>query len=176
MIHTRTKIIALIAAGLFLGALGAYAGFVFILSNHKETLLAERAAVADVEMQKKTLDALLKVVDDSAPEREKMREYILDDERVIDLLSLIETLAAEQGVKLTTSALAVTPIDDTFEELGLTVAVAGPFPRIMRVLKLLESWPQQSKIPKILFTKVETEGAVEWQGTIDMRVTKFKKI
>lgn len=176
MIHTRTKIIALIATGFFLVALSIYIGFVFMLTNHKETLLAERTAVADVTMQKQSLDALLQIVEKSTTERETMRGYILEDDRVIDLLSLIETTAAEQGASLTTSALTVNPIDDTFEELALTVSIKGSFSHIMRVLMLLEALPQQSTISTILFTKAENEDGGEWQGTVDLRVTKYKKI
>lgn len=178
MIHTRTKIIALIAASLFLLTLFAYSGVAYMLRNHKATLAAERIAVADAEMQKKSLSDLIAIVESSADERETMRGYILEDDKIIDLLSLIGTLAKEQGVTYTTSNLMVTPIDDTFEALEFTVAVTGSFERVMRVLTLLETLPQQSSIPSVLFTKTENveTRASEWQGSIDIRVTKFKNV
>lgn len=173
MIHRRTKIIALIAAALFLGALFVYAGFTMLLIKHKEALYAERTTVADTEMQKKSLAALEGLVRDSALERETMHGYILEDERVIDLLSLIETVAAEQGATLKTNMLTKTPIDGTFEELHLTVSVEGSFDRIMSVLMLLETLPEQSMIKGVTLTKSEQESETAWSGIIDIGVTKY---
>jgi hypothetical protein len=174
MIHRRTKIIALIATALFLGSLLIYTGFTFLLLKHKETLRAEHAAVADAEMQKKSLSTLEGIVRDSALERETLHGYILEDERVIDLLSLIETIAAEQGAILKTNTLTKSPIDDTFEELRLTVSVEGSFDRIMPVLMLLETLPQQSIIKGVTFSKSEHESEVTWVGLIDISVTKYQ--
>lgn len=174
MIHRRTKIIALLAVSLFLGAVLVYASFTTLLLKHKETLRTERAAVADAEMQKKSLSTLEGIVRDSALERETLHGYILEDERVIDLLSLIETMAAEQGVILKTNTLTKSPIDDTFEELHLTVSVKGSFDRIMPVLMLLETLPQQSMIKSVTFTKSEQEGEITWLGVIDIGVTKYQ--
>jgi Tfp pilus assembly protein PilO len=176
MIHTRTKIIALLSLGLLVLSLAVYAGFVFLLSKHKGALYSEQATVLSVAMQKKSLEDLVKTVEQSKNERETLRGYVLEDDRVIDLLSLIETVAAEQGATLTTSALAVVPIDDTFETLALTVSVTGSFSNMMRVLAMIETLPQQSVISSVLFTKTEKEGGGEWQGTIDLKVTKFKRI
>lgn len=178
MIHSRTKIIALISISLFLLSLAAFGGVTFLLKKHKSTLEQERIAVADAEMQKKSLQDLLAIVDSSEGEREKMRSYILEDDRIIDLLTLIGTLSKEQGVTYSTSNLAVSPIDDTFETLALTVSVEGSFEKIMRVLSLLEALPQQSLITEVLFTKTlekETQSQ-EWHGTIHIQVTKFKSV
>lgn len=176
MIHRRTKIIALIATALFLGALLVYSGFTFLLLKHKETLRAERAVVVDTEMQKKSLSTLEGIVRDSALERETLHGYILEDERVIDLLSLIETIAAEQGATLKTNTLTKSSIDDTFEKLHLTVSVEGSFDRIMPVLMLLETLPQQSMIKSVTFTKSGQEGEVTWVGIIDISVTKYQTL
>jgi len=178
MIHSRTKIIALISISLFLVSLAAFGGVTYLLKKHKSTLEQERIALADAEMQKKSLQDLLSIVESSGEEREKMRGYILDDERIIDLLTLIGTLSKEQGAIYSTSNLVVSPIDDTFETLAFTVSIEGSFEKIMRVLSILEALPQQSIISEVLFTKtVEKESASnEWQGTIDIQVTKYKSI
>lgn len=174
MIHRRTKIIALIAALLFSGALLVYAGFTVLLVKHKETLRAEHAAIADSKMQKESLAALEGIVRDSAEERETLHGYILEDEHVIDLLSLIETVAAEQGATLKTNTLTKTPIDVTFEELRLTVLVEGQFDRIMAVLMLLETLPQQSMIKGVTLIKSEQGDEMSWSGVIDISVTKYR--
>ena len=176
MIHKRTKIIALVSLGLCLCAGLMYAGFFWIVKGHKESLYAERERAAEAAVQARALSALQETVSTSAEDRAKLQGYILADESIIDLLSLIEQTAVEQGVTLKTNNLTVAPIDDVFEELQVTVHIKGSFNGIMRMLRIIENIPEQSAIPQVTLTKEQGEDTEQWQAQVDIRVTKFKKV
>ncbi len=175
MIHIRTKIIALISLGLCLVTMLAFIGFYWIVNGHKERLTTERLRAAEAEVQANALDALEKTVTTSMEDRAKLQSYILKDEAIIDLLSLIERTALEQGVVLKTNSLTVVPIDDTFEELQVSVVISGTFDGVLRMIRILEHIPEQSAVPMVTLTKSEAENA-SWQASVDVRVTKFKKV
>jgi Tfp pilus assembly protein PilO len=130
---------------------------------------------AEAEVQARALSALEATVASSKGDRMKLESYILKDEAIIDLLSLIERTALEQGVVLKTNSLTVAPIDDIFEELQVTVEITGSFDGVLRMVRILEHIPEQSSIPRVMLTKSGDEIGL-WQASVDVRVTKFKKV
>ena len=173
MIHTRTKIIALIALGLCLGSLVICGAMFFVINGQKQNLYDARLKAAEAEMQARALSALEATVTRSEDDRAKLSEYILADESIIDLLSLIETTASEQGVMLKTK-LETAPIDDVFEELRFSFAIDGSFDGIMRILRIIETLPGQGSVPQVSITRGGGEGAAVWSGTVSLVVTKYK--
>lgn len=176
MIHTRTKIIALISLGFFVATLCIFSYFIWLIQGHKKNINEERYRAAEAESQVRTLSALEALVASTKEERAKIRGFILEDEEIIDLLSLIEQTAREQGVVLSTDNLTVSALDETFEELHITVSLSGSFDGVMRVLRILESLPEQSTIPQVTLSRFEEESTIQWQGSILIHVTKFKKV
>lgn len=176
MIHTRTKIIAFISVGLCLGALGVYGALSWIVNSHKAQLHEERLRAAEAEVQARALTALQETVKNSAEDRAKLQGYILSDEAIVDFLSLIERTAKEQGVQLTTNNLTAVPIDDVFEELQVTVSIEGSFDGVMRMLRILENIPEQSSLPRVVLTQTEGVGSSVWEASVDIHVTKYKKV
>lgn len=176
MIHARTKIVALIAFALFTAACIAYGAFFWVVSGHKERLGEERLRAAEAEAKKQSLSTLEATVLASAEERARIQEFVLADEDIIELLSLIERTGREQNVTVTTDSLIVNPRDEMFEELNMSLTLTGSFDSVMRMLRILEALPQQSRIPSLTLTKIVEEGQTEWEGRIELRVTKFTKL
>ncbi len=175
MIHTRTKIIALISIGFLLLSLCVYLGFFWMVNGHKEQLQEERVRAAEAEVQARALKALEETVTHSEADRAKLKTYILEDEEIIDTLSLIEKTALEQGVVLTTKNLNTVPIDDVFEDLQVTVNIDGSFDGVLRMIRILEQIPQQSSIPNVSLIKTG-ELKSTWEAQLDIHITKFKKV
>lgn len=173
MVHTHTKIIALITTGIFVAVLVGFVGFWYYVDSQKTKLIEARIAVATQQLQQQSLSTLEKIVESSKADRSELNSIILTEDGVIDLLTLIETIGFEQGTVLKTNALTVTPLNELFETLSITVEVSGTYDAIMRVLTLLENLPYQSSVPKV---QMQREGQTAiWKGIIDVRVTKFKK-
>lgn len=175
MIHTRTKIIALIAFGLCLGSFAICGAMFFVINGQKQNLYDARLKAAEAEMQARALSALEATVTRSKDDRAKLSGYILADDAIIDLLSLIETTAREQGVKLKPK-LETAPIDDVFEELRISISIDGSFDGIMRILRIIETLPGQGSVPQVSITRGGGEGASVWSGTVLLVVTKYKKV
>jgi hypothetical protein len=177
MIHTRTKIIALISLGLCLGSLLLYGGMFYVVNGQKQNLYDARLKAAEAEMQARALSALEETVRRSTEDRAKLQGYILAEESIIDFLSLVEVTAREQGVKLD-PRLEVAPIDDVFEELRFNMSIDGSFDGVMRMLRIIETLPGQGWVPSVSITRAGEEGATDdmWRAVISLVVTKYKKV
>jgi Tfp pilus assembly protein PilO len=173
MIHTRTKIFALISFGIFLAALVLYVGFFWVLSEQKETLYAERQRAAEAEVQSRALASLEATVARSQEDRALLATYVFRDDEVIDLLTLIEKTAISQNVSLTTESLTEKPIDDTFEELHVALTIKGSFDGIMRMIRILENIPEQSRVESVSISRAADVGEVEWAAQSTFVVTKY---
>jgi Tfp pilus assembly protein PilO len=174
MIHTRTKIIASLAFCLFLVALALYLGFFYVINKHKQNLYDERFRAAEAEVQARALSALEETVRSSKEDRDHLAGYILKEEEIIDLLSLIELTAREQGVTFTTT-LTTAPIDDVFEELIMNASIEGSFDGVMRMLRILETIPEQSSVPQVNLSKGGGKSLEAWTATVLIHVTKYTK-
>lgn len=157
-----------------IGAVSAYVFFFFSVEKQKEKFIAERTARAEASARKEALSALMRTLDETKEERTDLFTRVLQEEDVIDLLALIETVGKEQGVVLTTNSLTVEPINATFESLVVSIDVEGPLTGVMHVLKLLEHLPYQSSVRNVQVLRNESEEG--WKSTYDVRVTKYKKI
>jgi hypothetical protein len=176
MIHTRTKIIALVALGLSFGSLMLLGVIVFVVNSQKQNLYDARLKAAEAEMQAKALSALEATVERSSEDRAKLGGYVLAEDSIIDLLSLIEMTAREQGVKLDTR-LETAPIDDVFEELRFSMALDGSFDGVMRMLRIIETLPGQGSVPDVALTRSgDEEDMNSWNATVSLIVTKYKKV
>ena len=88
MIHTRTKIIALISLGICLATLSVYLGVFWMLKDHKAQLGEECVRAAEADVQARALSALEETVANSQGERAKLQSYILKDEAIIYTIHL----------------------------------------------------------------------------------------
>jgi hypothetical protein len=174
MIHSRTKIIAIVSLCFLLGTIAVYAFFFRVVAQHKENLNNERMSAAQAEAQRKALSNLEALVLSSAESRAKLEQFVLRDDDIIEFLSLIENTAREQGVTITTEGLIVSPQNDLFEKLEASLRIEGSFDGVMRMIRILEVLPQQSSISKMMLSKASVEHS-EWQATFVLEVTKFKK-
>lgn len=174
MIHSRTKIIALVASIIFLLSLIVYAGFWYIVGKHKATLLEERTRAAETEVHIKALKALEETVRTSADDRKKLSSYVLPNTAIIEFVTEIESIAKGQGVKLTTNQLEEFEVDDTFKELEVEATIEGTFDGVMRMLRILETIPRQSTLQSVTIRR-EGEGG-SWIAGVVLRVTMYARI
>jgi hypothetical protein len=172
MIHSRTKVIAGFAFSIFFGALALYLGFFHVIASQKQNLYDERLRAAEAEVQARALSALEETVRNSKDDRERLAGYILKEEEIIDLLSLIELIAREQGVTFTTT-LTTAPIDDVFEELIMNASIEGSFNGVMRMLRIVETIPEQSTVPTVTIAKGGSEDVEAWSASVAIHITKY---
>jgi hypothetical protein len=168
MIHSRTKIIALIALLLFVLSLAMYGGVVYVTNTHKAKLYDERLRVAEVGVQVRALNALEETVRESADDRKKLASFVLPKDTVIEFVSMIESKGRAPGVTFTTNELEEVAIDDTFGELKVNATIEGSFDGIMRTLHILEAIPLQSSLPQVTISRVSED---TWNASVVIHVT-----
>ena len=176
MVHTRTKIVAGITGAILVVCLVVFIGFQYMLIGYKADLIVQEKKILDAKTQESRLASIEHLVSETASQRSQLTSLILTEESVVDFLALIETLGAEQGVTLETQSLDVVPANDQFEELRMSLVAQGGEKNVLNILHLLETLPYQSSVDKITLSRVSGDNkAGIWQGSFELRVTKYTK-
>lgn len=179
MIQQKTKIVALVSGILIVLSSAAFFGFLYLVSKHEQTLQDELRAAAEAESRSNALDALIEVTEKTAEERKALAEVILKEENIIEFLSLIETVAREQGVTVKTNSLTPIPLSSDFDTLEIGFELKGDYATVLHVIRLLEMVPYQSTLTRVLLANLsDAENSVDsdvWQATVSMTVTKYRK-
>lgn len=176
MIRKNTKVVLVLGALFFIVSIVMYVLFFTIVSNHKKQFTELSIERATIQSHQTLLKELTQTLEETKYEREVIKNSILKEENIIDLLTLIESLGKEQGVSVVTNSLNVTPINATFETLVVTVGVEGSYESVLHILELFETLPYQSTVNKVQITHTEGEGLTTWKGSFEIRVIKFKKV
>ncbi len=173
MFHKNTKFITIATTLFFLVAVSVFSAFFFIVTKQKAHFHEKNVERAEMQAHQDSLTTLMRTLGDTEVERLSLRTRIVQDEDVVDILALIESLGKEQGVLLTTNSLTVAPVNNLFETLVINVSVEGSYQAIIHTLKLLEHLPYQSEVGRV---QMENKQGTRWGGSVEVRVTKFKKI
>jgi len=177
MIVTKhTQIVGLSAIILFVFSLALLVGMFYVISVAENDLILKQTEIANVRVHEQELNSLVRLVDESNLEREKLSSYLLQEEDVIDFLSLIESLAKDQGVSLDISGLNVTELNADFEQLSLAVDVKGSRDSVLRILTILETLPYQTLVSSVDIISSGESGTNGWSGKFILIVTKQKEV
>ena len=175
MLHRSTTIIATAGTLFFLGSLIVFLFAFHTVSEEKATFTDLRIARAETKVHQESYAMLVRKLEETSAERASLFLRILREEDVIDLLATIETLGKEQHVTLKTNSLTVEPIDTSFETLVVNITVTGRYSAVLHVLKILEYLPYQASVGRVQITHIEDETGTVWEGSFQVRVTKFTK-
>ncbi len=171
-LHKSTHIIAITGGLFFIGSALLYWGFFHQMEQHKKHLNEMRETYARIEQNRDTFTALVARLDETSDARESLQKRILNEEGVIDFLTLIEGIGREQQVLLKTNTITIRPINDAFETVVVSLSAEGSYGALVKVLTLFEHLPYQVSIHNVQF--MSTEGVDTWTSTYDIEVTQFK--
>jgi hypothetical protein len=175
MMHQRTKIVAGVSIGMCVVAVTLFFGALYMLSQKKVALTELASQIAMTKARENELTALARIVESTRTERAELHTRILTEEGVIDFLSLIETLAKEQGVALVTDTLTVGEMSPQFESLNVKLSLSGSYEKVLHVLEMFETLPYQASVVRTSFSNSEPKQGSGWQADIELEVTKLKK-
>lgn len=180
MLNARTKLIAGIGIIFFVVSFAVGTFFFYEVGLRKveiDSLLQEQAQTV---AYKKSLESITAALASTESERTFLATRVLKEEEVVDLLTLIETIANEQGIVPKTNSLAVEPVANknskNFETLIVNVSLEGSYEALLAALTIYENLPYQSALRNVRFEKNESEAGVQWKSTYEILVTKYKKI
>jgi len=176
MIPKNTKLLVVISIFFFIGALVVCGIFIQRVYAQKAVYTEKNVERLEMIERDKSFDALKKALEDTASEREVLKNAILESDGLIQFLALIERLGREQGVTLTTSSLSEASIDSTFQSLVIHAKVVGQHSAVIHVLTLLEQLPYQISLHGLRFERQDSIAPGQWMAGFEIRVTQFKKI
>lgn len=164
----------IISAIIFLVSVSVCVVFFWMVSKQKTVYIERTQERAEKQAYRDSLQSLMRTLEDTKEERAALVSRVIKDDEVITFLSLIETLGKEQGIALTTNSLTVLPVNDTFETLVIALTLEGTYSEMTSIIKLLEQLPYQSSVAKVTMSKEKGSGL--WKGSLEVSVTKLKKI
>jgi len=176
MIHTHTKIIAVIGVLFFLGCIALGGLFLWLVHEQKITYVEKKYSQIEMTERQKSQSTLVQTLDENKESRESLFTRVLKEAEVIDYLAYIESLSRDLGIELKTSSLTVDKINDTFESLVMNVEVKSSYEGALYFMELIEQLPYQVFLDKVQLTRESSTGSAVWRLTFEMRTTKFTKI
>lgn len=146
----------------------ALIGLVYLIESDAETLRAQARELAFKKAQAEEQFETSRLLEQTADERNSLREYILTEGTVIDFISTLESIAAEQGLSFSTQAITPEVTKDAlFDNLTMGFAFSGPKENVSYLVKVLESVPFRSQIDAVTLRE-EDDGV--WTATVKLFV------
>jgi hypothetical protein len=147
-IAPRTLIRIVLATCAVAFALAAYIGAAYYVNTLEARLYETKVNTKRAEDERRQLDALKKLVEETKEERARLASYIVADQKVINFLAEVEGIAAHKGVKPETRTIATAPIPNVtlFEDLVVTMNLSGDLAAVKSVIQRIESLPYQLRI------------------------------
>ena len=123
--------------------------YVFTAIDQKgDKLMVDLKALKDHYFLKTEYDKLRAELDDSASDRERLQGLVLDGEDgAVELLSLVDQLAKDLDLKLTTKELSEEVTKTAgFDDLYIEFGISGDTRSVLNMVQLFELLPYHSKV------------------------------
>lgn len=154
------------------------AAFVLVMSqvNTVGSELESRVqVVANSYAKEIKYNELNELVENTATEREALKQYMLSEEDTILFLAEVEAVGKEQGTELVTDSLSVTQNSDGKDQLTMKLSIDGPEELVMKMLSILETLPYHSEVKDLSLSRgVQREGEDEAEidtNNVSLKVT-----
>jgi len=148
---TSTNKFLIISTLVFFAAVGGLGYLYWLIRTDGQELLATMQLVADDQSAHENSQVVLDAFAESENRRTQLESYILnDDEDTANLLSLVEAVAAEQGVTVSTDKLQVVETEDKdFDDLSVRFKLEGPGDNVKRLISLIETLPYKQQVNEL---------------------------
>lgn len=168
MITRKTKVFGISSLLLFIvAATGLFLMWQYIVEKGNE-LSHQTTEVAQFQAREQAYRELEDLVDQTQGARQELQSYILTEEKTIDFLALIEAIALEQGVELTTNSLKVVEEKGLFDTLVVSYSINGMDERVSAILRLFETLPYHVFVSNVSLQYSSIENIDMTRGNIEL--------
>lgn len=161
--NTTNKLltISLICLGLS-GSLVAYLWF--YLEDRGTKLQADLQTVHDRDELEREYKRLQELLEETETERTELeRHVIVGEPGTVSFLSLIDEVAVELGIELSTDELKVVTTNETgFDELLIKFSFKGQEPQIIRLVKMFETLPYHGRLTTLNLLRTYNNETGSW--------------
>lgn len=153
--------VSLICLGLS-GSLVAYLWF--YLEDRGSKLQADLQTVHDRDELEREYKRLQELLEKTATERAELENYVVSGENgTVAFLSLMDEIAAELGIELSTDELKVETTDEPgFDELFVRFSFKGQESQITRLVTIFETLPYHSRLRALELLRTYNADSGSW--------------
>lgn len=168
MRHAPTHfIISILLGGLFVVSF-AIPGYLYLRIQKAEAYVAQVQGALRDEIRQERIDALTKqALLNTKEERAQLDELALHGDDVAGFIGSIEKEGRVAGVKFEIGNVTVTPKNDLFDTLSLSLQSVGTFSDVTLFLKLVETLPVASVVESVVLEKGSDKNAL-WTLNLTM--------
>ena len=172
--HGRTQQLLVLLIGLNVAAISVCAGlFVWIRHTTLETVRLggelSRQAVEEASFR-----SAARLVVDTEMDRNELREYVVSEAAVVDIITLLESLGESAGV-VEFRVLSIAPLSDTdaggIHPLSVRIEADGSWSAMFHLLSLIESLPRAAFVESVsLAHRLAGTAGEAWHGSVTVVV------
>lgn len=133
-----------------------------------------------IEGETRRASALKKLVDDIAPQTEKINSYYVSGDGTVSFIEMVESLGKDAGVLATISS-----VSDADQKLHLVVTYEGSWQNCMHFISLVQTLPYDISINRLGLNtnleqiefgsgKIKSKKGLTWQGKLELDVLEKK--
>ena len=168
MITKKTKVFGLTSLVCFLVSVaGLILVWQYVVDKGNE-LVGQAQELAQFQAREQAYRELEGLVDQTQDSRQELQTYVLTEEKTIDFLALIEQIAIEQGIELTTNSLKVVEEEGLFDTLVVSYSIEGPDKYVSSMLLLFETLPYHAFVSSLSLQYLPEESGYKTKGNIEL--------
>lgn len=171
MVTRFTKIVAVVAFIYMSLAVCALGWVLYEVTTAGQSLSDRVNAIADKNAKLQSYTKLATLMEETAPQRQELVQFVLTKDKTSSFLTEIESLGASQGVSLTTNSLKVIEKEGSFDDLVIQFKIEGREDLVQKMIALLETLPYHSQVSSLTFA-LQNTGAIE--SNVELTITLLK--
>ncbi|MEX0919109.1 MAG: hypothetical protein WDZ85_04095 [Candidatus Paceibacterota bacterium] len=141
----------------------------YLVKNQARTIAERENRIEQLQDQETDLVALENLVESTAADRRLLAEYFYAEDDIINLIELIERVAAETGTTVDISNI------DPGDDLLITLRSTGSATAVRNFITRLETGPFISSFGKVTLQKnIEADEVVSWTANLILKILSFE--
>lgn len=156
--------------------LGVYVYIFFHIQEKNASAAAAHVRVAQLQEQNQQMNNLNSTIRNIQNRKEKLHEFFVDSERIVNFLETIEKMGTDSGADVTVRSISEGETSaQTVNELKLDLAVDGTWSHVYHFISLLENLPLKITVDTISLGKRNSQEGTQWSGSIAVRVLQIEQ-
>lgn len=177
MRFSSTKQLLVLMSVVVVAALAIYIGLFLYIRNANQEIAELTSAIDQQLLTESRLRSVESIMEDTEEEQEKLEGYFVGQDDIVGFIETIESLAGTVGLTIEITSVDVEEVGESeaYQFLKLRFDTEGLWGETTHFLALLEALPNAITIHRAVFnSKLEGEGASEWDGLFSIDVAMLK--
>jgi len=172
MKNTATLIFAI---AVFLGSLGGYVFLMMRINTSVDNIAAAKVSIDSIGKREQFAKTANIFLADTGNEKQTLARFVIDDQKIIDVIETIETTARREKVDASISSVTLQNEQDwkNHETVRIVINGEGTYAALAAFSSALETLPFASRLESVSFEHVSGHS---WFGGYTVVLVKEKSI